>query len=206
MNTESDRQATARSVVPPVTLTVLTAAGADQIDGWFDDPEVNRRLGGRFWIHRELRLIGERPGTVFRGRTVLRSYGFLVLHRDSPVAFIGGDVYDSWSRHQGGGPEGPVLTDAEPRPCMGFCYVVDPARRRNGYGRAAILALIHHSELDDVTSFFCGIDADNHASRRCVERAGFRLDTPEPDHQDTLYYRRGRPAIPTWRALHDAPR
>ena len=47
-----------------VSLHPLTAAGAQRIAPWFEHPEVRRRLGGRFWIHRELRLIGQRPGTV----------------------------------------------------------------------------------------------------------------------------------------------
>lgn len=195
MDTGSDPRTAPRNDTPQVALAALTASGADQIEGWFDHPEVNRWLGDRSWIHRELRLIGERPGTVFRGRTVLRSYGFLVLEQATPVAFIGGEVYDSWSRYRGEGPDGPILTEADPLRCMGFAYLVDPAHRRHGYGRAAILALVQHPELDDVRSFFCGIDADNLPSRRCVESVGFRLDSVEPDRDGTLYYRRDRPII-----------
>ncbi len=75
-----------------VSLEPLTAAGAHRIEHWFDHPEVGHRLGGRFWIHRELKLLGQRPGGTFRGATVLRSHGWVAVDgAGTPVAFIGGD-------------------------------------------------------------------------------------------------------------------
>jgi RimJ/RimL family protein N-acetyltransferase len=183
---------------PRLSLHPLTAAAAHQIEHWFDHPEVQARLGGRFWIHRELRLIGQRPGDTFRGKTVLRSYGWIGQDRaHTPVAFIGGDVYDRWVHYHGEGPHGPVLSDEDPRITMGLGYVVDPSRWRHGYGRAAIEAVLHHPAVTDAQTFFCGIDADNHASRRCAEAAGFQLVDPHPDHEGMLYYRRERPTRPT---------
>jgi RimJ/RimL family protein N-acetyltransferase len=177
-----------------VDLHALTAAAAHQIEHWFDHPEVQARLGGRFWIHRELRLIGERPGSSFRGATVLRSYGWIGLDRAaSPVAFIGGDVYDRWARYHGEGPGGPLLSDEDPRTSMGLGYVVDPGRWRHGYGRAAIGAVLNHPAVSDVETFYCGIEVGNHASQRCAQASGFVLVDPQPDHENVLYYRRGRP-------------
>src|SRR5215813_14682730 len=118
-----------------VSLRPLTAAGAARIEGWFEHPEVRRRLGGPPWIHRELRLISERPSGVFRGKTVLRSYGWIAANDAGvPVAFIGGDVYDRWVRFWGDGR----LSDPDPRRSMALDYVVDPARWRQGFGRATI--------------------------------------------------------------------
>lgn len=179
-----------------VALRPLTAVAASQIEHWFDHPEVQRWLGGRGWIHRELRLIGQRPGNTFRGKMGQRSHGWIGLNRvHTPVAFIGGDVYDRWARYHGEGRHGPILSDEDPRP-MGLGYVVDPTRRRRGYGRAAIEAVVNHHEVADVQMFFCGIDADNEASRRCAVAAGFRLVDPLPDHEGMLYYRRERPTTP----------
>lgn len=172
-----------------MALTPLTEAGAQRIEHWFDDPEVNARLGGRFWIHRELMLIGQRPGTYFRGATVLRSYGWIGTDPDGvPVAFIGGDVYDRWVRYHGEDVDGPILSDADERPAMGLGYVVDPERWRHGYGRAAIEAVLRHPDVADVEIFFCGIDADNLASRNCAAAAGFSCPITEPDFEGMLYY------------------
>lgn len=179
---------------PPVSLCPLTVAAIKQIEHWFEHPEVQRRLGDRSWIHRELHLISERVATRFRGKTVLRSHGWIVLdHVQTPVAFIEGDVYDRFVRYYGEGRDGPVLSDEDVRRTMGFAYVVDPARWRRGYGRAAIQAVLRDPDVDDVELFFCGIDADNTASRRCASAAGFQLVDPEPDFEGMLYFRRGRP-------------
>jgi RimJ/RimL family protein N-acetyltransferase len=173
-----------------VLLEPLNAAGAGEIEGWFDHPEVQHRLGGRFWIHRALRLIEQSPGETFRGKTVLRSYGWIARDQQRiPVAFIGGDVYDRWVRYHGEGPDGPVLSDEDPRRSMGLSYVVDPARWQHGYGRTAIQTAVHHSDVTDVEVFYCCIDADNHASQRCCTAAGFLLSDPKPDHEDILYFR-----------------
>lgn len=175
-------------------LVPLDSAGVRGIEQWFDHAEVQRWLGPRSWIRRELRLIGERPGTTFRGMPVLRSYGWLAIdHHADPVAFIGGDVHARWVRYHGEGLHGPVVSDEDPRRSMGLGYVVDPARWGQGYGRGAIRAVLGHPDVDDVEVFFCGIDVGNLASRRCALGAGFHLADPHPDHEGTLYYRRERP-------------
>lgn len=169
-------------------LRPLTSEGAYAIEHWFDDPEVNNRLGGRPWIHRALHLLDEPAGDVYRGRVVLRSHAWLALDDDgTPVAFIGGEVYDRYVRYHG---EGKPLTDEDRRTSIGLAYAVDPTRWGQGHGRAALAAVLAHPEVADVEVFFCGIDPDNHASRRCAAAAGFELVDPNPDFEDMLYYRR----------------
>ncbi|MDX2809292.1 N-acetyltransferase, partial [Streptomyces scabiei] len=98
----------------PLRLRPLTEAGAHQIEHWFDHPEVRTRLGGRSWIHSQLRLISQDSGATFRGATVLRSHGWIGLDEaGAPVAFVCGDVYDRWVRYHGEGPDGPVLSDID---------------------------------------------------------------------------------------------
>jgi RimJ/RimL family protein N-acetyltransferase len=177
----------------PLSLHPLTAAGARQIERWFDDPEVQHRLGGRSWIHQQLRLIGQQPGGTFRGKTVLRSHGWIALDQArTPVAFIGGDIYDRWARYLGEGPHGALTSEEDLRRSMGLGYVVDPARWRRGHGRTAVKAVLDHADVADVEVFYCGIDADNHASRRCAMAAGFHLIESKPDFEGTLYFRRER--------------
>src|SRR4051794_6112866 len=143
-----------------LSLRPLTAPAASEIEHWFDHPEVQLRLGGRFWVHRELRLINERPGTTFRGMRVLRSLGWVALDAmQAPIAFIGGDVYDRWVRYHGQGPHDAIISDEINARTMGLVYVVDPARWRQGYGRAAISTMLEHPDLADVELFFCGIDS-----------------------------------------------
>lgn len=160
-------------------LRPLTEEWAGRIEHWFDHPEVDRRLGPRSWIHRAVRLLDVPPGEEFRGRKVLRAHGWVALDDGVPVAHVGGDVYDRW-------------TDGPPAVTSGLGYVVDPARWRRGYGRAALLAALGHPDLADVEQFYCGVDADNLASRKCALAAGFELVDPVPDDEDMLYYRRGR--------------
>ncbi len=170
-----------------VRLEPLTDPSA--VEHWFDDPEVRRRLGGRSWLHRALELGDENPGERFRGRAVLRSYSWLGFDGATPVAFVGGEVYDRWVRYHG---EGRPLTDEDPRLAMGLAYAVDPTRWGRGHARAALDAVVAHPEVADVAIFFCGIEPDNHASRRCCAAAGFWLVDAEPDFEDMLYYRRDR--------------
>jgi RimJ/RimL family protein N-acetyltransferase len=160
-----------------LTLRPLSESAATEIEHWFDHPEVRHRLGGRPWIHRAVHLLDAPVGEMFRGRKVLRAHGWIADDADgTPVANIGGDVYDRF--------------DSARVVSMGLGYVVDPSRWRTGLGRAAIETVLRHPAVRDVALFFCGIDADNHASRRCAESAGFHLTDPVPDHEDTLYYRR----------------
>ncbi|MER6490796.1 MULTISPECIES: GNAT family N-acetyltransferase [Streptomyces] len=183
---------------PAMRLQPLTETGLRQIHHWFDHPEVQSRLGGRSWIRTQLQLTREDPGSVFRGAVVLRCHAWIGLDQEgTPVAFLCGDVYDRWVRYHGEGPDGPLLTEADPRRAMGLAYLVDPDRWRHGHGRAALDAVVAHPATRDVETFFFGIDADNHASRNCAESAGFTLTDPEPDHEEMLYYSR---AAPTARA------
>lgn len=91
---------------------------------------------------------------------VLSSHGWIGLDQAGmSVALICGDVYDRWVRYHGEGPEVPILSDADPRLAMGLAYLVDPDRRRHGYGRFALQAVLTHPDVGDVQTFFCGIDA-----------------------------------------------
>lgn len=174
---------------PGVTLTLFTPDWLPRVRPWFSNPEVRHRLGGRDWPERELRLMRAKPGIRYRGRRVLRCHSWVGLDAaGEPVGKIGGDVYDRWTRWDGSNLDRPVVTAVVSGPAMGLTYVVDPGRWREGYGAALVRAVLGHSEVADARVFVAGIDADNAASRRCVEACGFTLDRDEPDWQDTVYY------------------
>lgn len=174
---------------PPFTLVPFTEELLDVVQTWFHDPRVRVRLGGPEWPERELRMLHTTGGEEFRGRALLRAHSWVALDSaGEPAAKIGGDVYDRWSRYDGSLPDHPVISHVEPGPAMGLSYVVDPARWRQGVGRAALQAVLSHPSVRDVRLFAAGIDADNQASRRCAVAAGFAPDTDEPDWEDTVYY------------------
>jgi RimJ/RimL family protein N-acetyltransferase len=105
------------------------------------------------------------------------------------VGKVGGDVYDRWTRYDGSRPrQEPVVTAVEAGPAMGLAYVVDPARCRQGIGRAMLRAVVRHPAVADVRVIAAGIDADNQASRRCAAAAGSTPDVDEPDWEDTVYH------------------
>jgi RimJ/RimL family protein N-acetyltransferase len=152
---------------------------------WFDHPEVQRRLGGRAWPERELALRNAARGEEFRGRCVLRAHTYVALDDDgTPVAQIGGDVYDRWTSWD---PATEKVTAVDRRRTMGAAYVVDPQRWGRGYGRATLCAFVAAPELHDVEQFVLGIEPDNAASLGVARAAGFRPLTTEPDAEDMVY-------------------
>lgn len=68
-----------------------------------------------------------------------------------PVAFIDGEMYDRYAAWDGSDWDHPVVSDVVDAPSMGLTLVVDPARRRRGYGTATLRAVVkHHPGVDPV--------------------------------------------------------
>ena len=172
-----------------VRLVPYTSAWLAAVQPWFDHPEVRRRLGGRDWPARELRLLATQPGGEYRGRTVLGAHSWVALDAaDRPVGKVGGEVYDRWTWYGGEGADGPVIRVADPRRTMGLTYVVAPDRWGRGYGRATLLALLRQPEVAEVRLFVAGIEPDNLASIRCCQAVGFVAAAAEPDWEGMVYY------------------
>jgi RimJ/RimL family protein N-acetyltransferase len=173
------------AVPPTIRLVPFEPELLLRVLPWFDHPEVQRRLGGRSWPERELALRNIAWAEEFRGRRVLRAHTYVALDDGgTPVAQIGGDVYDRWTLWN---PVTERVTATDHRRTMGAAYVVDPERWRRGYGRAALQAFVAAPELADVEQFVLGIEGDNVASLRAATAAGFAPLTTEPDAEDMLY-------------------
>jgi RimJ/RimL family protein N-acetyltransferase len=173
----SDRRAD--RVTKVVTLVPFTGEFLPAVQVWFEDADVRRWLGGPDWPAQVLRLRGHGLGEEFRGRLVLRDHSWVALDDSGvPVALVGGEVYDRWIGERG----------VEAGPAMGLAYVVDPRRQRQGYGTAALLALVGAVEVADVVLFAAGIEPENTASVRCAAAAGFRPDDPEPDDEGIVHH------------------
>jgi RimJ/RimL family protein N-acetyltransferase len=168
-----------------VRLTPLTAALACAVEPWFTDPEVIRWLGPPRWIHQALAVLSTPvEDELSHGRRVLGAHGWVALDATgAPVGYVGGDVYDRW--HHG------TVTDDVPS--MGLAFVIDPARRRQGWGLALLEAVLAHPELTRVAVFFAGIEPGNTASSALAARAGFLPVDEQPDEEGIVYWRLSRP-------------
>ena len=170
-------------------LVPFTAELLPAVRPWFVHPEVRRWLGGPDWPERELSLGESNPETQFRGRLTLRAHSWVLLDLAGvPVAKIGGDVYDRWTSYAGERNGEPIVLGTIGKISMGLGYVVDPQRWGQGFGTAALRTVIAHPATADVELFVAGIDEGNAASSRCAQAAGFRIDDPTPDFEDTVYH------------------
>jgi RimJ/RimL family protein N-acetyltransferase len=180
---------------PAVNLVAFDAEQLNALETWFDDPETQRRLGGRPWIRRALSLLDLPIGQDFRGMVTTGRYAWVALDEvEAPVGYVDGETYERYAAWDGTDPQHPVISDIVNMPSMGLGYVIDPSRRRRGYGVATLRAVQSHPDVSHVQLFFAGIDHDNVASQRYVERAGFTKRQAEPDFEDMLWYSRSRSA------------
>ena len=172
-----------------VQLVNFRMEDVERIEPWFDDPETQDRLGGRDWIRRAPSLLKLTIGDEFRGRIVTGRRMWLSLDEGySPVAFVDGEMYDRYAAWDGSDWDNPAVSDVVELPSMGFALVVDPARRRRGYGIATIRAVVEHPDVAHVLLFFGSVEADSIASIRCLAKAGFLLRSEEPDFEGMLHY------------------
>jgi RimJ/RimL family protein N-acetyltransferase len=177
------------SVLDGVLLRALTAEDLAAIAGWFEDRDTRRFLGGPEWPARMLALAERAVGTVFRGARQLGAHHYLAIADGTPAGYIDCGTFDRCTVYGGEGSDGPIILETIEAVTGSIAFVVDPAVRGRGLGRAMIAAMLARAELRDVELFEAGVEPQNAASRRCLEAAGFELRSPEPDFEGILYYR-----------------
>lgn len=179
---------------PSLSVRAFLPADLPAVRPWFNDPNVQRWLGGPDWPEAILRVgAAFRPGDDFRGRIVLAQRTILLLEDErTPVALAGGELYDRETCFAGEGPEGARFIDAPGphRPEAGLVAVVDPHRQRQGWGSLAIRQCMALPEFAAAVAFIAGIEPDNLASRRLFEYLGFSQESDMPDWEDMLTYRK----------------
>ena len=106
-----------------------------------------------------------------------------------PLGYVDCGTFDRCAVYGGEGPGGPIVTEAVEVVTGSIAFAVDPDQRRGGLGWAVIQALMLRSELARVQLFEAGVEPENVGSRRCLEAAGFRLRSDQPDFDGMLYYR-----------------
>ena len=156
-----------------VDLVPFGPDDVSRIEPWFDDAETQRWLGGRDWIRREPELLTKTIGDEYRGKVVTDRKMWLGLDETGePVSFTDGETYDRYAAWDGSDRDQPVVSDVVDVPSMGLVLVVDPTRRRRGYGSATLRAVMAQPATADIRLFTAGIEADNVASIACARRAG----------------------------------
>lgn len=68
----------------------------------------------------------------------------------------------------------------------GLAIVVDPLRRREGWGSGALRAVLDDERFSHITSWRVGVEPDNHASLKTFRGVGF-LDLGERDDEGFVY-------------------
>jgi len=176
------------TVIDSVVLRRLTTRDLPGIIGWFQDPDTSRFLGGPDWPAAMLANAQGAVGTAFRGARQTAADHFLALTNGVPVGYVDCGTFDRCAVSGGEGQDGPIILDTIEAITGAIAFTVDPARRREGFATQMIRALIEHPDLGTVELFEAGVEPENHASRRTLEAAGFRLRSPEPDCEEMLYY------------------
>lgn len=180
---------------PSLSLRTFTRADLKLVQPWFRDFETRRYLGDEEWPRRMLELAERVVGQEFRGAIQTGTHRYLAHIADGSVGYVDCGTFDRCTVYAGESPKGPIITEVIDVPTGSIAFVVDPLLRRRGLGRAMIRALFARPELRLVELFEAGVEPENVASRRCLEAAGFRMHSDQPDFEGMLYYRAWRAEI-----------
>jgi RimJ/RimL family protein N-acetyltransferase len=170
-------------------LSRLRRENLAQVSRWFDDVETRKYVGGPDWPSQMLARDASEIGTVFRGERLLASHRWVASIDGRSVGYVDCGVTDCWNVC--GAPEiapEPVVLESIVGPAGSIVVVVAPEVRGRGVGQQMLRALLAEPAVREVRLFGAGIEADNVASRRCFEHAGFEAYDREPDWEGMIYY------------------
>jgi RimJ/RimL family protein N-acetyltransferase len=142
-----------------------------------------------------LALAGRSAGRMFRGARQIDSHHYLALADGTPAGYIDCGTFDRCTVYGGEGSDGPTILETIDAVTGAIAFMIAPELRGRGLGRAMIAAMVARSELRHVELFEAGVEAQNTASRRCLQAAGFELGSERPDVEGMLYYRVRRALI-----------
>jgi RimJ/RimL family protein N-acetyltransferase len=95
-------------------------------------------------------------------------YAWIIYENDLPVGQLQLDTYTDHTGSVG--------------------LVVNPAVWNQGYGQRILEAFFQRVEVACLAQVEAAIEADNLASLRCFQKAGFIQDRPEPDEEGFLHF------------------
>lgn len=129
---------------------------------WFEDAET------RHWLSepdlRWFEFITTDPHT----------FAWMIYDGDLPIGHVQVGFYDDDSQQ------------------VSISCAIAPDRRSQGYGTEMLRCLMRQPELSAIEQFHAFVHPDNRASLRLVEKAEFRLVSPQPDEDGFLHYASSR--------------
>jgi RimJ/RimL family protein N-acetyltransferase len=94
----------------------------------------------------------------------------------------------AWMVREKGRPVGQVQLDVDDDGAGYVAVVVEPDLRGRGYGTRILRDLLARPEARSAARLEAGIEANNVASRRLAESAGFAAQDSRPDRDGFLHY------------------
>lgn len=94
----------------------------------------------------------------------------------------------AWLIYHATAAVGQIQLDTTPEGTGSIGLIVNPSVRRQGYGTAALAALLTRPETATLHQIAADVEPDNTASRRCLLTAGFVLLSDCPDGDGFLHY------------------
>ncbi len=94
----------------------------------------------------------------------------------------------AWLVYEGPLPVGLVQLDTCPDQTGSIALAVNPRLRSCGYGKRILSAFLRGAAAQRLDHIEACIEADNFASLRCFQAAGFRASSSEPDRYGLVTY------------------
>ena len=132
---------------------------------WYEDAETQRFLHGPEDLDTVLDLIEKMPGSELRGSIVTFRQEWVFFDGDEPVGACGVETYDHTR--------------------TSVSILVAPEHRGKGVGMEMLQQASSLPGLESTTVLEGGVEPDNKASIRALEKAGFNI-AEEVDHEGFL--------------------
>ncbi|MFQ6331524.1 GNAT family N-acetyltransferase (plasmid) [Nocardia sp. CWNU-33] len=116
-----------------------------------------------------------------------RIFNWVIFAGEQPVGVVSATVQDRpYNRSD------TEMDDPADYPSLGMVTYIDPAHRCRGYASASKQAISEHPAASGVRTFGCVIAADNTASLKSIEKAGYECVRvmPVEGKPDRLHFRR----------------
>ena len=94
----------------------------------------------------------------------------------------------AWMILENGHPVGHLQLDCKQNGTGYFSFLVKPGLRNRGYGKRILRAFLALPQAAKLSCIKTEVEADNLASIRCLQAAGFFQETLEPDADGFLHF------------------
>lgn len=141
-------------------LTDCDVSVQEKVSEWTHADDFAARIGPPFYLP-----LGCAPGAEIGGGRV---HNWIIYADEQPVGLVAATVLDQPRTMFNKDPD-----DPSDYPLLGMVTYIDPEHRCNGYASAAKRAIAEHDAANGVRAFGCVIAADNTASLKSIQKAGY---------------------------------